>query len=529
MLVWPKSLYSLGLSLRTAGMERKLRQHRAGIPDQQRILQTLLPSLAATTVWGRLGVESGMSYETFRERVPLQTYEQLAPAIARMTQGESDVLWPGRCALFALTAGTTTGERRPIPMTEEMLGTVRRAGLDALLYYTVRVRHAAVFRGRHLLFGGTTALQKLNDQPEAAYAGDLSGIAALSLPAWADKHLYEPGAQLAQIEDWNAQLEAVINRTKGRDISLLAGLPQWTLSLALALRESCSVGRRRMTNLQAIWPNFECYIHTGTPVAPLFDPLREVMGPTVKFHEVYAATEAFVAAQDCEAMQGLRLMDNAGTFFEFLPMTEFAEASAQPSRGDAIPLAEVKTGIDYALVVTNATGLARYLLGDIVRFASVSPPRIHYVGRTALRLDTVDERVTEKELTEALVAVCRRRNWTIVNFHVAPHPSPGNHIVQRRGGHEWWIELRPGTATTPTGPQIANDLDGEMVRLNETYGGLRRSGNLVAPVVRLVMPGVFEHWARFRTAWGGLHQMPRSRPDRLIADELSEITHFASD
>jgi len=529
MPVWPKSLYSLGLSLRTAGTEWKLRRHQSGVKTQPRILQGLLPKLAATSVWSRLGIEPGMSYETFRERVPLQTYEQLAPAIARMTQGESDVLWPGRCALFALTAGTTTGERRHIPMTEEMLGTVRRAGLEALLYYTVRVRHAAVFRGRHLLFGGTTALQKLNDQPETAYAGDLSGIAALSLPAWADKHLYEPGAQLAQIEDWNAQLEAVINRTKGRDISLLAGLPQWTLALAVALRERSSIGRRRMTNLQAIWPNFECYIHTGTPVAPFLEPLREVMGPTVKFHEVYAATEAFVAAQDCEPMQGLRLMDNAGTFFEFLPMTEMAEARPNRSGDNAIPLAEVKTGIDYAVVVTNATGLARYLLGDIVRFVSVSPPRIHYVGRTALGLDTVGERVTEKDLTEALVAVCRRRQWTIVNFHAAPLPSTGSHNVQRRGGHEWWIELRPGTATTPTGPQIANDLDGELVRLNDAYGLLRQNGSLAAPLVRLVMPGVFEHWARFRNAWGGQHQIPRSRPDRVIADELGAITHFAKD
>ncbi len=529
MLVWPKRLYSLGLGFRTAATEWKLRQLRSGAQAQERILESLLPRLAATSVWSRLGIEPGMAYETFRARVPLHTYEQLAPAIARMTHGEADVLWPGRCTLFALTAGTTTGERRPIPMTEEMLSTVRRAGLDALLYYTVRARHAAVFRGRHLLFGGTTALQPLHDEPQTGYAGDLSGIAALTLPAWADKHLYEPGAHLAQIEDWNTQLEAVITRTKGRDISLLAGFPQWTLSLALALREDCSAGRRRMTNLQAIWPNFECYIHTGTPVAPFFEPLREVLGPTVKFHEVYAATEAVVAAQDGETMQGLRLMDNAGTFFEFLPMPEFSGAHPHEAGENAIPLGEVKTGIDYALVVTNATGFARYLLGDIVRFTSVSPPRLHYVGRTALRLDTVGECATEKDLTEALVAVCRRRNWTIVNFHVAPLPASGNDSAQRRGGHEWWVELRPGTATTPTGPQIANDLDGEMVRLNEAYGRLRRSGTLAAPLVRLVMPGVFEHWARFRKAWGGQHQMPRSRPDRVIADELGEITHFAND
>jgi hypothetical protein len=52
---------------------------------------------------------------------------------------------------------------------------------------------------------------------------------------------------------------------------------------------------------------------------------------------------------------------------------------------------------------------------------------------------------------------------------------------------------------------------------------------LEPPVVRLVMPGVFEHWLRYQGKWGGQHKLPRCRSDRLIADELAQITNFAAD
>jgi hypothetical protein len=49
-----------------------------------------------------------------------------------------------------------------------------------------------------------------------------------------------------------------------------------------------------------------------------------------------------------------------------------------------------------------------------------------------------------------------------------------------------------------------------------------REGGLDPPFVRLVMPGVFEHWMRYHGKWGGQNKMPRCRSDRLIADELGE-------
>ena len=156
------------------------------------------------------------------------------------------------------------------------------------------------------------------------------------------------------------------------------------------------------------------------------------------------------------------------------------------------------------------------------------PPRLIHAGRTKLRLNAFGEGVNEKEITEALCAVCQRRNWNIANFHVAPLFT-SRLTGQIRGRHEWWIELKPGTVSTPTGPQMAVEIDAELRRLTASYDARRKFGSIEPPIVRLVMPGVFKHWLHYQGKWGGQHKTPRCRSDRLVADELAQLTNFAAD
>jgi hypothetical protein len=507
MLSWPKSFLTFSASLWTARMAARLKRDHAAA-NQTRAFKSLLGMLGKTSYWKRAGIEPDMAYDGFRARVAPRGHEQVGAAVERMQRGEADVLWPGRCAFFAASSGTSGGAAKLVPVSEQMLAHFRQAGLDALLHYTARVGHAGVFRGRHLLLGGSTKLVPLGDgKGHEAYAGDLLGIAALNMPPWAESRFYEPGAPVAHLTDWKAKIDAVVARTSSRDISLVAGIPNWVVMLTDALREKNTHGKRRISNLQGLWPNLECFIHGGVPIAPFQDRLRAAFGPEVKFHEVYAAPEGFFAAQDAVAGAGLRVMADAGVFFEFVPMADFDESRLEQLGGKAVPLADVKPGIDYALLVTTPAGLARHLVGDVVRFISTEPPRLIYVGRTKLRLNGFGEHV---------------------NFHVAPLAATMM-TGQSRGRHEWWIELKPGTLVTPISPQMASELDAELQRLNNNYAARRENGTIEAPTVRLVMPGVFEHWMRYQGKWGGQYRMPRCRSDRLVADELAQVTHFARD
>jgi len=92
MPVWPKFFYTFAVNMKTAGTEWKLRKKAGAVATQERAFASLTERLAATSFWKPAGIEAGMNYGQFRTRVPLHTYERLAPAVDRMKRGEKDVL-----------------------------------------------------------------------------------------------------------------------------------------------------------------------------------------------------------------------------------------------------------------------------------------------------------------------------------------------------------------------------------------------------------------------------------------------------
>src|SRR5690606_37353878 len=146
---------------------------------------------------------------------------------------------------------------------------------------------------------------------------------------------------------------------------------------------ACAVsGRFKATHLQAVWPNLECIIHGGLPVTPFIDELKALAGPGVRFHEVYQACEGIIAAQDADATDGLRLLTDVAIFYEFVPVADY-DPNALVSLGEkTMPLEAVQLNVYYVLLMTSPAGLCRYVLGDVVRFISVRPPRLVHVGRT---------------------------------------------------------------------------------------------------------------------------------------------------
>lgn len=76
---------------------------------------------------------------------------------------------------------------------------------------------------------------------------------------------------------------------------------------------------------------------------------------------------------------------------------------------------------------------------------------------------------------------------------------------------------------------MALELDGKLQRLNADYAARRKCGRVDPPTIRLVMPGIFEHWQRYSRIWGGKTKVPRCHSDRLAAEELRQMTNFAPD
>jgi hypothetical protein len=506
-----------------AGTKRRHGGTDDGVAAQEATHRHLMTRLARTAFARQHGLRAGLTYAEFRERVPPRTYEDFAPFIQRMVRGEPDILCAGRCEHFAVSSGTTAGPSKWLPVNRPMLDHFRRAGLDALGFFVLRRGRATVFRGRHLFLGGSTALMQVPGVHPPIWSGDLSGITAQYLPAWADRLLYEPGLQIAQMTDWPAKLEAIASRTLHADVTLVAGIPSWLLVLAEALRRRHATEHSRVpANLREIWPRLECLVHGGVPVGPFADELRAACGSGVALHEVYPASEGFLAAQDAEPEAGLRLLADHGLFFEFLPWAEFDEADRAAGTAHIVPLEGVRAGVDYVILLTNPAGLVRYVIGDVVRFVGTNPPRLVYVGRTRLQLSAFGEHVIEKEITDALATVASRHALPVGNFHVAPLFAAPD-ADRKRGRHEWWIELRNTNPAAVPPTVVAAALDHELAVRNDDYAAKRQGLGLDAPVVQFTPPGSFEAWLRARGKWGGQNKMPRCRSDRTIADELAAL------
>src|ERR1700744_5684801 len=74
------------------------------------------------------------TYEDFKKLVPVRDYEQMRPYIERVTNGEENILWPGKPLYLTKTAGTTSGVKY-IPISKESMPSHIISARNALLAY----------------------------------------------------------------------------------------------------------------------------------------------------------------------------------------------------------------------------------------------------------------------------------------------------------------------------------------------------------------------------------------------------------
>ena len=103
---------------------------------QHRVLNRLVQQ-ASQTEWGKkYDYSSIRSYEDFRKRLPIQTYEEIKPYVERLRAGEQNLLWPSEIRWFAKSSGTTNDKSKFLPVSKEALEDIHyRGGKDAVALY----------------------------------------------------------------------------------------------------------------------------------------------------------------------------------------------------------------------------------------------------------------------------------------------------------------------------------------------------------------------------------------------------------
>lgn len=524
MTLAPRFLVKLWAALAVARFGRHLQRPDHDARAQRSAFARWLATATRTELGRQHGLAADTSYLQFRERLPPRTTDDFQPFVKRMVAGEHNILLPGRCPLFVETAGTTGSPRRLLPAPEAVLDHFRAALASALCLYARRAGHAHVFLGRHLHLGDSITVAQ--DGPR--YHTGLDGLLTLCLSEWAGANLLSPPGDIGALPEGPEKIVATVRAMLGREVTLVGGTPEKLAALAEVIRAAAPEGAPEMPRLNALWRNLECCVHTGAPLGFHAEAVRALLGPEMRFHEIYLAAEGLFAAQDDDNHPGLRLITDAGVFFEFLPCDDLAPGTLDRAGPRCVPLEEVRPGVEYVIVVTTPAGLGRCVTGDIVRFTSLQPPRLQLVGRTMHRLNLAGERLTEADVFETVQAVCARNSWQPIAVHVAPYEERVAAGVVARA-HEWWLELRTHTVRTPMANVLAPELDAELAHRNREYGLRRDHGLLTPPLVRLVVPGVFEQWAHVHHKTAGAAKMPRCRGDRLVADQLKALAPFHQD
>ncbi len=468
---------------------------------QEELLMNLIRSSENTVIGKKYEFESIKSYSTFSERIPISTYEDLEPMIEKTRQGEQNVFWNTPIKWFAKSSGTTNAKSKFIPVSPEALEDCHYKGSkDLLCMYLNNNENSELFLGKSLRLGGSKQIYEDNN----SFFGDLSAILIENMPIWAE-FSSTPSNKISLMSDWETKIASIINETKNENVTSFAGVPSWMMVLMNAVLEDA--GKH---HLLEVWPNLEVYFHGGVSFEPYREQYQKLLPKTdFKYYEIYNASEGFFAIQDLNDSNDLLLMLDYGIFYEFIPMDTFGKTNQK-----VLQLHEVQLDKNYALVITTNSGLWRYLIGDTIRFTSLSPFRIRVTGRTKHHINVFGEELMVENTDQAIAKACQLTNTEMVDYTVAPVFMKD----KEKGAHEWIIEFKKNPKDLE---QFQKLLDETLQSLNSDYEAKRANNMTLNPLVlNVARPKLFYDWLKQQDKLGGQHKIPRLSNQRDYLEQL---------
>lgn len=468
---------------------------------QRQELQSLITAAQYTAFGKKYNFTQLFTIKEFKQRVPLSEYDDMRPYIERMMNGEENVLWNTPVKWFAKSSGTTNDKSKFIPVSEESLKENHfRASKDVLTKYYNNFPDSHLLTGKSLVVGGSHQINKVGE--EIQY-GDLSAVLMQNSPFWG-QWLRTPELSIALLDEWENKIEQLARITSEENVTMLAGVPTWTLILLKRILEL-----KNKKTIREVWPNLELYMNGGVSFVPYKDQFEKLIGMPINYQEVYNASEGFIAAQEKPGDEGMMLFTEHGIFFEFLPVEEYKKSNAK-----TLGLTHVQLHKNYAIVISTTGGLWRYIMGDTVEFTSLNPYKIKITGRLKHYMNAFGEEVIVDNADKAIAAASVKTNAVVKDYTAAPVYFTD----QSNGAHEWLIEFDKAPDDLQA---FITAMDAELKNVNSDYEAKRHKDiALRMPVVHMLAPGTFNRWLKIKNKVGGQHKVPRLSNERKIIDEI---------
>ncbi|MFN0071966.1 MAG: GH3 auxin-responsive promoter family protein [Chloroflexota bacterium] len=491
----------------------------------------------------------------YQDRVPIQSYDDIAPLIERVKRGEKRILTADDPIMFAVTSGTT-GKSKFIPVTPSYLDEYIH-GMQIHNYFLLE-DYPQVGDGH---FMTPTSSDAEGVVESGLPYGAISGLVARRQPEVIRRYYALP-YELSKVKDSEAKyyLGLRVALEKKITISLLPNpssliqlaekldqyrddliddvqrgriTDRWPLApdVRQALERRVTANARRADELRSIvsssgaltpieaWPDLAVLSCWKGGTMPMYlAKLPRYYGDTPIRDLGYMATEGRCATPIVNS-GAAGVLNVTSHFYEFVPESEMDSSSPR-----AVTAEQLESNERYYLLLTTSAGLYRYNINDLVRVVDFyhNAPVIQFVRKGQGISSVTGEKLAESQVTIALMHALNQCGAEISHF-------TANVLWGDPPRYRFFVESS-GSMADEQKRKFLHGLETGLCQENIEYEAKRESGRLAHPVIHFVAPGTYDKFRVMRASQGAAEaqiKIPTLSPDMKFGQDFEVIETFA--
>lgn len=484
------------------------------VEDQKKVLEGLLEK-AKNTAFGKYYgfekmLESDDVTKVFSHQVPLHSYKEIHSKWWKQQESLPDITWPGHPNFFARTSGTSGKKSKRIPVTDEMSESMRTAGtqlIKDLYHYDVP---AETFEKEIFMLSSSCNLEK---NKKGFLEGEISGINIYNFPDWYNL-FYRPGKEIASIPDWDERIKNIVQEAPEWDISVIAGIPSW---VKLMLQEI--IKGYNLKNIHEMWPNLKVYVSGGVAFDPFKESFNKLTEEPLIVLDTYLASEGFFGYSNHPDVKSMKLVTNAGIYYEFIPFNErsFKKNGELKKKPEVLGIKEVENDVEYALIISTCSGAWRYMVGDTLKFTDKDNMQFVLTGRTKFFLNVVGSQLSENKLDKAVKTLTKKCSVEINQYSVGC-------IKEDEKYYHQWIIVCDNNLDEAASAEL---LDEHLHQVNNNYK-VARNKALKGVRVKVVKESDFVNFLELEKKKGGQVKTPKVVGEDVMNNMLNYFSNQAA-
>ena len=263
-----------------------------------------------------------------------------------------------------------------------------------------------------------------------------------------------------------------------------------------------------------LWPNMSwaCAIGNGSFSAYL-KKYKQFAGENVGIdYFVYAASEGMFAANiEMNKPEFCMLPDSS--FFEF------RDAAADDDDNDTIMMNQLEVGKEYEVILTNLGGFYRYKIQDVIRVLGFYNhlPLITFAYRKGQLASIAGEKTTEEHLNEAAAELGRQMGIDIVDFSL--------YLDTDRPLSRYVLLIEPDSPVDIGKAEEYSEMFRRIIReKNKEYSVLEDRGSLDKPLVLVQQQQTHALWREYKLMKGS--SANQVKPVRILDTPVKQKFFF---